>query len=223
MRIAHREGRDAFVATTHGFLEAVQALDDGSLLNASRCHGWCLVDVVVHVQLGLAEVGRGLLGVRADGREPDCDASSYWRTPPPGTGDTVAATLYVRRLGAAFRLPSLATRQLRDTAGPVLAATATLPPGTLDFQGHVLSTGDFLASWAVELAVHQLDLGRETDVPAPHPSGLSLARRTAEALFGTVLPGDDETAVLLGTGRRRPTPDEASALGPAADRLPVLG
>ena len=211
------------MATTNGFLDAVGALDDASLLNASRCHGWCLVDVVVHVQLGLAEVGLGLLGIRADARASDADAASYWRTQPPGTGDAIAATLHVRRLGAAFRLPSLAVRQLRDTADPVSAAVAALPPGTVDFQGHVLSTGDFLASWAVELAVHQLDLGRETAVPPPHPSGLTLARQTAETLLGAPLPGDDETAVLLGTGRRRPDLDEASVLGPAADRLPVLG
>lgn len=105
----------------------------------------------------------------------------------------------------------------------MLAAAASLPPGTLDFQGHVLISGDFFASWAVELAVHQLDLARETAVAAPHPSGLTLARRTAEALLDAARPGDDEAAVLLGTGRRRPTPDEAAVLGPDADRLPVLG
>jgi hypothetical protein len=57
-----------------------------------------------------------------------------------------------------------------------------LDDGVLAFQGGVLTTGDFLATWAVELAVHQLDLAREVDVAPPTPGALRLARRTVEAL-----------------------------------------
>ncbi len=225
MRIGHDEGRDAFVATTTGFLTAVDGLDDETLLNASYCRGWCLVDVVVHVQQGLAEVARGLLSLRAgDDREPDCDALTYWRSQfaEPGA-DPVAAMLQGRRLGSAFRRPRLAVRQLRDTAEPVVAAAHALPTGRLNFQGQVLATGDFWASWAVELAVHQLDLTRETPVASPHRSGLTLARRTVEALLGAELPGDDRAAVLLGAGRRPSTAEEAAVIGPDTDRPPVQG
>ena len=41
--------RDAFVAQAQRFLGVAEALDDDALLAASRCHGWAVLDVVVHV------------------------------------------------------------------------------------------------------------------------------------------------------------------------------
>lgn len=57
-----------------------------------------------------------------------------------------------------------------------------LDDGVVAFQGSVITTGDLLTTWAVELAVHQLDLAREVDVPAPPLGALDLARRTVDAL-----------------------------------------
>jgi hypothetical protein len=54
---------------------------------------------------------------------------------------------------------------------------AGLPEGFHAFQGHVLTSGDLMATWAVETVLHQLDLDTATDVPA---GALRLARRTAE-------------------------------------------
>ena len=62
-----------------------------------------------------------------------------------------------------------------------------LPEGVLEFQAGVLTTGDFFATWAVELAVHQLDLAREVDVAPPTSEALGLARRTVEALAASGL------------------------------------
>ncbi|MBT0993365.1 hypothetical protein KIN34_03580 [Cellulomonas sp. DKR-3] len=56
-----------------------------------------------------------------------------------------------------------------------------------------------IATWVVEVAVHQLDL----DVGGAPPTGAALARRTLEAIAEHALPeafGDDE-AVLAGLGR----------------------
>ncbi len=64
----------------------------------------------------------------------------------------------------------------------LVLGVAWLPDGALAFQGGVLTTGDLLATWAVELAVHQLDLAREIDVAPPSPDALAMARRTVEAL-----------------------------------------
>jgi hypothetical protein len=100
-----------------------------------------------------------------------------------------------------------------------------MPEGAVRFQGHVLSTGDFLATWAVELAVHHLDVAVALELPPPTAPSLELSRRTAEALLAAPLPVEipDADAVLLATGRRRPTAPEAQLLGPLAARLPVLG
>lgn len=89
----------------------------------------------------------------------------------------------------------------------------------------MLSTGDFLAKWAVELTVHHFDLGLELTIAPPAPAGIRLARATVESLAGERLPArwSDETAVLIGTGRIRLDDRLAQQIGPVAARLPVLG
>jgi len=107
-------------------------------------------------------------------------------------------------------------RHLCDAADAVLAAAEQLADSRVRFQGHVLAAGDFLASWVVELAVHQLDLGRDLEVPAPPPAALRLARATVEALLGHALPGSlpDERVLLLGAGRQAVPPELQSVLRP---------
>ena len=224
LRVPHDEGRATFLAALDGFVAAVDPLDDHALLAASRCWGWAVVDVVTHVRSGLDEVAAALLGVGAAPGPPDRDAASYWSGFAPGAaGDPVPGIVATRRLGSASRRPSAAVTQLRTVAAALRTGVARVGEGTLGFQGHVLTTGDFLATWAVELAVHQLDLGRDLEVPGPDAASLALTRRTLEALLEAPLPvADDVHAVLLGTGRRAPTPDERDRLGQLADRLPVL-
>ena len=85
----------------------------------------------------------------------------------------------------------------------------------------MIETGDFLATWAVELTVHHLDLNRELTVPDPTTAALALSRSTVEELAGGPLPADlsDVEAVLIGTGRA-PVP---SGEGWTGLRLPALG
>lgn len=73
-----------------------------------------------------------------------------------------------------------------------------------------MSMGGFVATWVVELAVHQLDLDVEGT-----PVGAGLARRTLVALAGAALPEqfDDAEAVLAGLGRI-PWPAHAGDPGP---------
>jgi hypothetical protein len=82
----------------------------------------------------------------------------------------------------------------------------------------------FLATWAVELAVHHLDLGYELTMAAPSSPALRLARLTIEALVNGKLPAAwaDDMVVLLGSGRVRPGLSQIEAC-PLAEKLPVLG
>jgi hypothetical protein len=66
-----------------------------------------------------------------------------------------------------------------------------------------MSGGDFLATWATELAVHHLDLDLGPNLPGPDPAALRLARQTADALADQSSPADwdDEHAVLVGWDR----------------------
>jgi hypothetical protein len=140
------------------------------------------------VRLGLEEVAACLLTAGTSRATPDRDAATYWLAEPPGDGaDELAGLLATRRLASATRAPSAAVALLRQVTRGVRAGAQRLDDGVLEFQGHVLTTGDFAATWAVELAVHQLDLARDVEVAAPTTDALGLARRTVEALTASGL------------------------------------
>ncbi|OZM76147.1 maleylpyruvate isomerase N-terminal domain-containing protein [Pseudonocardia sp. MH-G8] len=222
MRVEHDVGKAAFLDGLRTLRVAVDDLDDQQLLAPSRCRGWSAVDLLVHVHLGLQEMLLGVVTPAAGA--PDTDAAGYWRTLPPPTGaDGVSHVRFVRLMASAYRVPTSAVGHLRETAEALAHAAGSLPEGVVAFQGHALTTGDFFATWAVELAVHHLDLGAELVLPPPAPAALTLARDTVEALAGATSPWDDLTTVLVGTGRQRPDERQAAEAAALADRLPVLG
>ena len=226
MHVAHEEARAAFLAELDVFVAAINELNDLELMAASRCTGWTVGDVIVHVHLGLQEMLLGLV-TRTD-EDPDTDAGDYWLATPPTNdedSDRVAGMRFVRLLGASYRRPVGMVRHLLPTTEGVRAAVKALQPGAVRFQGHVLPTGDFLATWAVELAIHQLDLARELPIEPPTASALRLGRATIEALAGDELPPTwtDDTAVLLGAGRVRPDARQRAEAPDVAGKLPVLG
>jgi uncharacterized protein (TIGR03083 family) len=221
MHIDLDPARDAFCAELDELLELAGRLDDHDLLATSRCRGWTVGDVLVHVHLGLQEMLLGIVSPTSEAAT--VDAASYWTSAPPSNDDAafgVGHVHYVRLLASAYREPGALAKHLSVTGRTVRRAAATLPDGRLEFQGHVIATGDFLATWAVELAVHHLDLGAELTLPPPRAEAVRLARRTVEELAGGALPADlpDSEAVLIGTGRRDPGDLEVPGL-----RLPALG
>jgi hypothetical protein len=214
-----------FTSSLDGFLTVAGGLDDQALLAASRCHGWSTGAVIAHVHLGLQEMLLGL--VDPTDAAPTADAASYWSSPVPATDPGAEATdqvRFVQRLAAAYRRPSGVVAHLRMTADGVRRAALASPARAVRFQGHVLLLGDFLATWVVELAVHQLDLAREVELPAPSPPALALTRRTIEALAGDALPPhwSDELAVLIGSGRIELDDRRRREAGDVAARLPSL-
>lgn len=219
------EGREAFLDGLHGLVEAAAGLADRELLASSRCHGWTVGDVLVHVHMGLQEM---LLGVVSPtDAEPDTDAAGYWRHDVPSNdpnADDLAPVRFTRLVGAAYRRPSGVVGHLLPTTRGLERAVAAMTDRAVEFQGQVLAAGDFLATWAVEVAIHHLDLGPEVDVPGPAPAALNLARRTIEALAGDLPEAwTDERAVLLGAGRVALTEEESRQAGAVAEQLPALG
>lgn len=212
MHIDHATGRDAFVEELVGLLEVAGGLGDDDLVAASRCRGWTVADVLAHVHLGLQEMLLGI--VSPTDAAPTVDAASYWTQAPASNDDEDSDTdhvRYVRRLSDAYRRPSGGIQHLTVTGRTLVRATTALPESALDFQDHVIDTGDFLATWAVELAVHHLDLGLELTVDPPAPGALRLARQTVEELAGGSFPTrlSDQDVILIGTGRI-PTPADQS-------------
>lgn len=222
MQIDHAVGRDAFVEELALLLKIAGGLSEHDLLAASRCRGWTVADVLTHVHLGLQEMLLGI--VSPTDAAPTVDAASYWSQAPASNDDENSDTdhvRYVRRLSDAYRRPSGGIRHLTVTGRTLVRATPALPASALVFQDHVISTGDFLATWAVELAVHHLDLGLELVLEPPATGAVDLARQTVEELAGGAFPPDLAHAdvILIGTGRL-PTPPEDRF---AALTIPAFG
>jgi len=183
VHLDHGPAADAVLAALDVLETTLRGRRDGDLLAASRCRGWTAGDVWTHVHLGLQEM---LLGLVAPTDAPaGTDAAQYWRA-AGGAGDAVAARTaqvrFVRLLSSAYRDPTGLVAHALPTLAGVRSAVTGLAPGRLAFQGHVLSTGDFLATWACELAVHHLDTAVELDLPPAAPAALRIARATGVAL-----------------------------------------
>lgn len=178
-------GRDAFVDSVRGFVDAVDGFDEWALLGASRCHGWTRLDVVVHVTVGWQEMLGGFVSpVEAT---PTVDAASYWPAfDEEYDDDPLDVLLAQRRRTAAYTRPDSARRQLHDVAAAVVRGAGSCADRPLAWQGHVFAPGDFLAIWAVEDVIHQVDLLGDEPLPA---TALDLARATVTALDGAALAG----------------------------------
>jgi uncharacterized protein (TIGR03083 family) len=222
MHVDHDAAASAFREQLATLLRVGTNLDDRALLAASRCHGWTVADVLVHLHFGLQEMLLGTLSTTDDAA--DTDAASYWREAPADGPDALDQVQLARSIASAYRPPTGLVRHVCITADALNRAVARLDAGTVRFQGRVLPTGDFLATWAVELAVHHLDLNRELDLAPPAPAALSMARATVEALAGDALPASwsDEAAVLAGAGRLPLTDIQRREIGELGDRLPAL-
>lgn len=204
MRIDHEAGQAGMVAALDTLAEACGAVTDDLALLASRCHGWMVCDVLAHLHLGLQEMLLGTFCLTRE--EPGTDAASYWRASPPRTdpnADDLDGLVFARRLASAYRRPTGVVAHLRPTVLGLRTAVEAMAAGAVRFQGHVLSTGDFLTTWAVEIAVHHLDIAVDDRLPPPAPAALRLARQTVEAIAGAGLPADltDAEVVLAGFGR----------------------
>ena len=221
MHIDHVTGRDAFVDELRLLLQIAGSLSDHDLLTASRCRGWTVADVLTHVHLGLQEMLLGIASPTED--SPTVDAAAYWSHSPTGNDDASDTdhVRFVRSVTSAYRRPTGGIRHLSDTGSAVMRAATSFPESALDFQGHVITTGDFYAIWAVELAVHHLDLELELIMEPPGPAALDLARQTVEELAGGSFPPGTAAneVILIGTGRVPPPTD-----GSLADlKLPAFG
>jgi hypothetical protein len=198
----HGDAAEVVCDQAREFTAAIGRCDDLQLLGSSRCHGWSRLDVVVHVRLGLEEMVMGTASSSTE--EPDCDAASYWGSHPDDRDiDPVPHILWLRRVASAYTRPTGAVEHLTTVTSGMVTAVRSMSEGVVEFQGKHLYSGDFLATWAVELAVHRLDLALDQD----SSSGLCWVRKTLEAVADEDLPRDldDRTAVLVALGRIPPT------------------
>ena len=209
-------------ALAYGALSAaVGAVDDDAAWSPTGCRGWCVRDLVHHLE---ADATRALVAVHSPADAPsDCDSVAYWR----GWGvdaDRDELTRRATRIESGTRSwAALRTSYLEVAAAAGRAVASADPTAVVATQGHALTVADLGSTLAVEATLHHLDLVAHLPLPPPSPSGLREVRRVVEALLDHSLPGwNDERVALVATGRAAPTTDEIADLGPATDRLPVF-
>jgi len=89
----------------------------------------------------------------------------------------------------------------------------------------VLRVEDLLSTLVVEATVHHLDLIRHMEgSTGPSAAGLAETRRVLTELWGRepLEHWSDEHFALVGTGRAELSAEERSAVGPAAELLPLF-
>jgi uncharacterized protein (TIGR03083 family) len=207
-------------------------LDDASMMRASRCAGWAVGDVLYHQ---LLDARRALRTFATPGQGPaGRDDISYWRPfsvdgdVPPGSAAAADHARHVRIVASAFS-PAKLTWEWTETAEAARRAAKACPFQMVATQGHVLRAADFMATLAVEAAVHYLDMTAALPAAGPcDPVCLGLVTRVLDGLLGgpprtSALSWDDQTYALKGTGRLALTESERAQLGPAAGRFPLFG
>ncbi|MGN6796459.1 MAG: maleylpyruvate isomerase N-terminal domain-containing protein [Streptosporangiaceae bacterium] len=209
--------------------EVAAGLDESTMMRQSRCAGWSVGDVLYHQ---LLDARRALRTFATPGRGPaDRDDITYWRPfsadgdIPPGSAAAAEHARHVRSVASAFSATKL-TWEWTETAEAALRAAKACPFQMVATQGHVLRAADFMATLAVESAVHYLDMTVRLPGASPcDPVSLDLVKRVLDGLLGAAPPADwdDQTYVLKGTGRLALTEPERTRLGPAADRFPLFG
>ncbi|MFH9427556.1 maleylpyruvate isomerase N-terminal domain-containing protein [Streptomyces sp. NPDC017615] len=218
------DGTDGFSLSWSALRAAVAGLADADFGRPSGCAGWLVRDLVCHLVIDAQDVLITL--VTPAGTEPTRDAATYWtvtHTPPTGEDPLDALTV---RLAAAYEDPALLKFHLDDVGSAAgRAARLADPAARVATQGQVLTASDYLSAYVLEWTLHHLDLiAHVPHAPAPPSGTLAAARALLERIAGAPFPAalSDTDALLLGTGRRAPTPGERALLGPLADRVPFV-
>lgn len=216
--------RPLFDACLGALRGCVAELSDTDLTRPTACRGWHVADLVTHLRLGADEVLRGLASTTNN--PADRDALSYWSDWPAKGAPSFADVRWLWAQSAAYSHGGELRSHFEDSARAAQSAGARAPAGRIEFQSHVMTIDDFLATWVVEFTVHHLDLVRYLDAqPSPDPGALRFTVVSLEALTATRQPRDwnDHTFLRKATGREALDSADLRQLGDHADRFPAFG
>ncbi|MFF1919451.1 maleylpyruvate isomerase N-terminal domain-containing protein [Streptomyces sp. NPDC058221] len=215
---------DHFSLSWTALRAAVAELADEDFARPSGCAGWLVRDLVCHLVIDAQDV---LITLATPAEtEPTRDAVTYWEvadTPPTGDDPLDALTV---RLAAAYGEPWLLKFHFDDVGSAAGRAAGLAAPGLrVSTRDEVYTVTDYLSVYVLESTLHHLDLiAHLPDAADPPAEGLARARELLSAIAGTEFPASfsDKDALLVGTGRRRPTEAETAELGEFAGRLPLI-
>ena len=211
----------------------------GQLSNAdfgrsTRCPGWRVAELAAHCEGMLHR----LVGENSEAVDGDAqvDRVGYYRYDPDGPRQgedptkTFSEIIRDRVLDeAGGRSGTQIRTSVEGAVDRALAGIREIPADRIiKRSGHPRMTfGEFVASRNLEFGVHTMDIAHAVCLPEQtEPATASIIVGILDGLLGEALPDllrwDATTYILIGTGRRTLTAEEAEQLGPLAARFPLL-
>ncbi len=216
------DGHDLLRTAYDDLVAALAGIDDEQSWAPTGCLGWSVRDLTWHCA---ADARRALVALHTPvAGEADTDSVSHWRA--WGAADDDLGRRFGRMQSGVFdSWGELRDMHAETARAAVHAARHSEPRAVVGTQGHALMVDDLLSTLVVEAAIHHLDLVVHLPgVAGPGAAPLAEARRVVGALASSPFPADwaDEDVVLLGTGRVRPSSEQAPVLGTVAEELPLF-
>ena len=205
---------------------AMARVAEADYARPTRCPAWNVKALLAHVWRDVDRILEYTPQPAPDAA--DSDAVAYYLTgydPAADAADVAARAIEIAaRFGAGRDLLSDFDERWRRA---VDVARATPPDRLIRTFGPALRFDQYLCTRTLEAAIHGLELADALGVaPWITPAADDLVVAMLVAMLGEDvrdrLGWDDVTFIDATTGRRRLDDDERSALGPLAERLPVL-
>jgi hypothetical protein len=204
--------------------QIVTGVSDAEFVRATACEGWRVADLLVHLRLDAEALLCGLVVPCDD--SIDRDFISYWKDWPSPGQITFADVRCTWAFAAAYATADSLRGHVDEAILAAAMASRAAPAGRVRFQNHVLAIDDLLAMFAVEFALHHLDLlVAVPDRPGPEPDALELIVCTLDGLLDPHHPTswDQLTYVRKATGRQPLDAADRKELGSKASRYPAFG
>jgi hypothetical protein len=212
----------------------VDGLSDEEFGRPTRCPGWSVAELVVHCEVMLVMlVGDNAIPAAGEPESRRVDVYRYDPEAPVPFDPSITVSQLVRDavIGqVAGRGPGQLREAMRVAVDRALDGLQDIPADRLIRRPdkRLMTFGELLASRYVEFGIHMMDIaeatGHEESVP---PAAAAIVIGILDELLGGPLPAslgwDATTYILTGSGRRQLEPAERDALGPVADRFPLLG
>ncbi|MGY0068341.1 sterol carrier family protein [Streptomyces sp. QTS137] len=183
--------RAAVLAQLVNVRQAVHALDEQQLALPTRLGDWTVRDLIAHLSLTVASVGRAL--ERDEPAKPELALPDYPAATAAHAGAVDAASR--EPAGAAVDLVALLARTEEDLARHLAAAP---PHRVLATRAGAMTLTDYLVTRAVELVVHTDDLHAAVpglDVPHDRQALAACTRMLADTLAAKAPGGSTEVRI----------------------------
>jgi uncharacterized protein (TIGR03083 family) len=225
---------DALEAQAKELLSLVGDLGNDEWDRPSRCEGWTVRDLVAHCE-GMMQRLVGANAEPVDG-PAEIDRVGYYTYDPDGPREgedadkTFSEHIRDRVIDeAGSRSGDEIRASLEAAAEAMLRDVGDIPADrVIKRSGHPkMPFGEFVATRVLEFGVHSMDIGHAAlRGERVHPDAVPVITGILDGLLAAPLPKAmgwaPRTYILTGTGRRHLLSNERFALGPLADKFPLL-